>query len=139
MDSLAEAPPAAAGANVIGTSVDAPAARVVVAGDPAENCAAPVPEIPNGGSSVTAKALVFVIVTGSVEGEPAMTTPNARLVGAAVSVAAAMPMVYAACPEQPFASVARMVTEKDLRLSASQTQIRRATGAGRVAVLLRKS
>src|SRR5262245_64858103 len=87
--SVAVATPAVVGVKVTGTSVDAPAANVVVAGDPAENCEEPLTE--NGGLSVTAKLLVFVMVTGSVAVEPTVTTPNERGVGAADSVAETMP------------------------------------------------
>jgi hypothetical protein len=85
----------------------------MVAGEPAENCDVPAPVIANGGRSVTAKPLVFVIVTGKDVGDPDVTTPKLRLVGFALSVAAMMPIVYDASPEQLCASVARMVTEYD--------------------------
>ena len=110
---VAVATPAMVGANVIWASVDAPAASVLVPGRPAENCAAPVPLIENGVLRVTEKLLVLVMVTGNDTGEPAVTTAKLRVVGLAVSVAAMTPIVKDASPEQPLASVARMVTGYD--------------------------
>ena len=106
--SVAVAAPAAVGVNVMGTVVNAPAASVVAAGGPAENCDEPVTA--NGGSNVTEKPLVFVIVTDDEAGEPTTTTPKLKLGGVDVSVAATMAMVKDDSPEQPLASVARIVT-----------------------------
>src|SRR5580765_7244179 len=100
------AAPAAAGVNVIGTVVDAPGGRAVATGEPAVNCAEPLTA--NGGSRVIAKPLPLVTVIFDVAGAPAGTTPKLRLVDA-VNVAAATPTAKDASPEQPFASVARIV------------------------------
>src|SRR5262249_3382555 len=66
-----------------------------------------------GGISKTAKALVLVIVTGSVTGEPTVTPPKPRLVGAAVTVAAMIAIVKEVCAKHPFESVALIVADEE--------------------------
>ena len=90
MPTVAVDAPAAVGVNAMGTVVDAPAASVVVDGEPAVNCDEPV--MVNGVTSVTSNVLVFVMVSDELPDDPTVTMAKLTLVGDAVIVAETMPM-----------------------------------------------
>ena len=105
--------PAAAGVNVTGAVVDAPPARVVVAGAPTENTAASAPVIANGVFSVIGPAVLLVNVMVCVAEDGTATTPKSTVVGAAVSTAGATAIVNDALPLQPLASDASTVNVEE--------------------------
>ena len=78
--------PGDAGVKVTDTVVEAPPARVVVPGAPAENCAASAPAIVNGAQRRPPNGFVLVIVTDWVAALPAVTSPKSTVAGVAVTV-----------------------------------------------------